>query len=69
MICLFILGTKLHPVNLSKPLVNYELALVCLPGIVYGAIVGYILNKLLWDIFIVLGLIYILYGAFIKMKK
>ena len=59
----------MHPVKLNKPLVNYELALVCLPGIIYGAIIGYMINKFVWDIFIVFALLYVLYTAFIKMHK
>lgn len=32
---------------------NYQLALVSLPGIVFGAIVGYIANKMCYDLVLV----------------
>ncbi len=32
---------------------NYQLALVSLPGIIFGAIVGYIANKMCYDLILV----------------
>ena len=59
----------MHPNKPNSPLINYQLALISLPGIIYGAMIGYILNKFIWEIFLIIGLLYKLISAFLTIYK
>ncbi len=37
---------KYHPYETASPLVSYQTALIAIPGIIYGAVLGYFFNQL-----------------------
>ena len=45
--------TKKHPTDQSRSLINFDLALVSLNGVIFGAMVGFFLNKISYDIIII----------------
>ena len=50
----------------GEPVVNYGLAVVALPCLLVGAFIGVNLNAIIPNIFLVLILLYVIYGSLIS---